>query len=104
MTTSDDNILSSVHRHPKYQQLLKLRSRTSLAFFIITAVIYAGFILTLAYDPELFSQPVAGMTISVGVITGVLVALSAVILIAAYVFISNRIFDPLIDDIVRDVS
>lgn len=103
MTTSDD-ILSSVHRHPKYQELLKRRGRTSFLFFLATAVIYAGFILTLAYDPELFSRPLAGMTMSVGILVGIMVALSAVVLIAAYVYISNRVFDPLIEAIVKDVS
>ena len=103
MNTPDD-ILSSVHRHPKYQELLKRRNRTSFLFFVITAVIYAGFILTLAYDPELFSQPLGNLTLSLGVFVGVLVALSAVVLIAAYVYISNRVFDPLIDAIVKDVS
>ena len=103
MNTPDD-ILSSVHRHPKYQELLKRRNRTSILFFVITAVIYAGFILTLAYDPTLFSQPLGNMTMSIGVFTGVLVALSAVVLIAAYVYISNRVFDPLIEAIVKDVT
>lgn len=99
-----DDLLSRIIRHPKYQELLKRRGRTSFLFFIITAVIYAGFILTLAYDPTLFSQPLAGMTMSIGVLAGVLVALSAIVLIAAYVYISNRVFDPLIDAIMKDVA
>lgn len=103
MNTSDE-LLSNIHRHPKYQELLQRRGRTSTLFFIITAVIYAGFILTLAYDPELFSRPLAGMTMSIGIVTGVAVALSAIVLIAAYVYISNRVFDPLIEAIVKDVS
>lgn len=103
MHTPDD-ILSSVQRHPKYQELLKRRNRTSMLFFVITAVIYAGFILTLAYNPDLFARPLPGMTMSLGLLSGVLVALSAVVLIAAYVYISNRVFDPLIDAIVKDVS
>ena len=103
MPTQDD-ILSSVQRHPKYQELLKRRNRTSMLFFVITAVIYAGFILTLAYNPGLFSRPLPGMTMSLGILSGVLVALSAVVLIAAYVYISNRVFDPLIAAIVKDVS
>lgn len=103
MNTPDDT-LSSVHRHPKYQELLKRRNRTSLLFFIVTAVIYAGFILTLAYDPALFGRPLPGLTMSLGVFMGILVALSAVVLIAAYVYISNRVFDPLIDAIVKDVT
>lgn len=103
MNTPDD-ILSNVQRHPKYQELLRRRNRTSLLFFIVTAVIYAGFILTLSYSPDLFGRPLPGMTMSLGVFSGVLVALSAVVLIAAYVYISNRVFDPLIDAIVKDVS
>nr|WP_314359914.1 DUF485 domain-containing protein [uncultured Achromobacter sp.] len=97
-------ITDAVMRHPKYQELLRRRSRTSLLFFAITAVIYAGFILTLAFDPVFFGSPVPDMTMSIGVLTGTLVVCSAVVLISAYVHISNSVFDPLLAAIIKDVS
>ena len=99
------DVVQAVLRHPKYQELLRRRNRISLVFFALTVIIYAGFILTLAFDPELFGRPIAdGVTMSIGVLTATLVAVSAVVLVSAYVYMSNKIFDPLLDAIVRDVS
>lgn len=101
---SSEAMVAAVMRHPKYQELLHRRSRTSLLFFAITGVIYASFILTLAFDPEFFGSPLTGMTMSIGVLTGTLVVFSAVALISAYVHISNTVFDPLLAAIIKDVS
>ena len=99
------DVVQAVLQHPKYAELLRRRNRTSLVFFGLTIIIYAGFILTLAFDPELFGSPLGdGITMSIGVFTATLVAISAVVLICLYVYISNRVFDPLLDEIVRDVS
>lgn len=100
-----NDVVPAVMRHPKYQELLRKRSRISMTFFIITLVLYSGFVLTLAFDPVLFGQPIApGYTLSIGVVSGVVMCIIAVVLIAVYVSISNRVFDPLIEAIVKDVS
>ena len=101
----DDVVVRRVLDHPKYQQLVHKRTRVSLAFFAVMMVVYAGFIITLAYLPDVFSRPIgAGFTMSVGVLAATIVAVSAVVMIAAYVRYSNRHFDPLIEAIVRDVT
>ena len=52
-----------------------------------------------------FAQPIgAGYTMSVGVLAATIVAVSAVVMIAAYVHLSNKHYDPLIAAIVRDVT
>ena len=98
-------VVERVLRHPKYQELVRRRNRTSLLFFAATLVIYAGFILTLAFDPELFgSQLAAGMTMSLGIFVAALVAVSAVVLIVLYVYISNKVFDPLLEEVIRETT
>lgn len=104
MTALQEGTVAAVLRHPLYQELLRRRSRTSLLFFAVTGAIYAGFILTLAFDPVFFARPLPGMTMSIGVLTGTLVVCSAVVLISAYVHISNTVFDPLLATIIKDVS
>jgi uncharacterized membrane protein (DUF485 family) len=100
-----NDVVERVLAHPKYQELHRRRGRASLGFFLLMLVVYAGFILTLAFWPDVFAQPLAaGMTMSVGVFTAVLVAISAVAMIAAYVHLSNKHYDPLIEAIVRDVA
>lgn len=99
------DIVQKVLEHPKYAELVSRRTKISTAFFVVALVIYSGFILTLAYLPDLFAQPVAeGWAMSVGVLTAVFVVFSAVIMIALYTYYSNRNFDPLLDEIVRDVE
>lgn len=100
-----DNVVAAVLKHPKYIELVRRRTRVSMVFFLVTLVIYAGFILTMAYLPGVFAQPLgAGWTMSVGLFVGLLVVCSAVVLIAAYTYFSNKVFDPLLDAIVRDVQ
>lgn len=98
------DIVQEVLKHPKYVELVRRRTRVSMTFFIIALVVYSGFILTLAFLPGLFGQPLGeGWTMSVGVFTGILVVFSAVIMIALYVYFSNKYFDPLLDEVIKDV-
>ena len=100
-----NDLVARVVANPKYQELTRRRGRASLGFFLLMLVVYAGFILTLAYWPDVFAQPLApGMTMSVGVFAAVLVCISAVLMIAVFVHLSNKHYDPLIEAIVRDAS
>lgn len=99
------NIVQEVLAHPKYQELVRRRTKVSTAFFGATLLIYAGFILTMAYLPEVFAQPLGpNWTMSVGLFIGLLVVCSAVILIALYTYYSNKVFDPLLEAILKDVE
>lgn len=101
--TSD--MLARVLAHPGYQELTRRRGRASLGFFLLMLVVYAGFILTLAFWPEVFARPIGdGFTMSVGVLSASVVAVSAVVMISAFVHLSNKHYDPLIEAIVRDVE
>lgn len=102
--SSSRDLVAEVIRNPKYQELLRLRSRISLLFFVVTFIIYSGFILTLAFDPELFGRPIGNMTMSIGVFTATLVLVSASLLVSLYVYISNKVFDPLLKDIIEEVN
>src|SRR5690606_6464610 len=103
--TMKKDIVAEVLKHPKYQELVRRRTRVSMGFFGVTLLIYASFILTMAYLPEVFAQPLGGnWTMSVGLFVGLLVVCSAVLLIALYTYFSNKVFDPLLDAIMRDVE
>lgn len=99
------DIVAEVLKHPKYQELVRRRTRVSMAFFAVTLIIYSGFILTMAYLPEVFAEPLGpNWTMSVGLFVGLMVVCSAVFLIALYTYFSNKVFDPLLEAIVRDVE
>lgn len=101
---TNGELITRVLNNPKYQELLQRRNRISLSFFAVTLIIYASFILTLAFDPELFARPVGDLTMSIGVLTATLVLISASILVALYVYISNKIFDPLLNAVIQEVE
>lgn len=101
---SSNDVVSAVMRHPAYQELLLRRNRLSLIFFLIAVVIYSGFILTLAFNPELFGRPLGDLTMSIGIFCAILVVFSAVIMVAVYVWISNKVFDPLLARIIKDIK
>lgn len=101
----NDDVVEQVLKHPKYVELVRIRTKVSMIFFGLTLVIYSSFILTMAYLPEVFAEPLGpNWTMSVGLVVGLLVACSAVAMIAVYVYLSNKIFDPLLANIVRDVQ
>jgi len=106
MTTSNISaeVLAKITQHPQYHQLLKKRSFISNGFFIFTLVVYNAFILFLGFAPEAAGKPLfSGATLSVGIFLGVLICLLAVVLVVAYVTVSNKVFEPLIQKIVKDV-
>lgn len=99
------DIVQEVMNHPKYQELVKRRTKVSMGFFIATLIIYSSFILTMAYLPDVFAAPLGdGWTMSVGLFIGLLVVCSAVILIALYTYYSNKVFDPLLEQVLEDVK
>lgn len=102
--SSANTVVSAVTQHPAYQELLRKRNRMSLIFFGLTVIVYAGFILTLAFDPELFSRSVGSMTMTIGVLSAAIVLLSAVVLVSAFVYISNKVYDPLLAQIMKEVT
>jgi len=102
--STPDKLAARVAAHASYPDLLRRRRRVSVIFFAMTLVIYAGYILTVAFYPGLMSQSVGAMTMSYGVLAGVLVCVSAVMLILWYVYLSNRVFDPLLATILKEAQ
>jgi len=97
-------MLSKIQHHPDYQLLLKKRSAISTSFFVFTLVVYNAFIIFLGLAPQSAGQPLfSGSTLSLGIFLGILICLLAILLVIAYVIVSNKIFDPLIDNIMKDV-
>lgn len=100
-----DDVVQRVLAHPGYRALKQRRGRTRLVFFLLMCVVYFGFIITLAYRSDIFAAPLfAGATITVGIVVAILVAISAMLMIAGYVYWSGKYYDPLLAAIVRDVQ
>jgi len=97
-------VLTKISQHPQYHMLLKKRSFISNSFFVFTLIVYNSFILFLGFAPEAAGKPLFdGATLSIGIFLGVLICMLAIVLVVVYVTISNKVFEPLISKIVKDV-
>ena len=103
MTTSSDHIAKLI-ANPKYQALVSKRNGINNTFFIIMLVIYAGFILLVAFANQLMGQPIGNMTMSVGVALGTLVLICASVLIIIYTIICNKVMDPALKEVLKEIQ
>ena len=99
------DIVQRVLAHPRYRELVTRRARTRLAFFILMAVVCFGFIITLACWSGALGRPMwGGATMTLGLVVAVLIEVSAILMIGAYVYISAKKHDPILAAILRDVQ
>ena len=95
--------IARVLNHPAFIELRSKRSRLAARLSIAMLVIYYGFILLIAFAPASLAPPVLG-TVSLGIVLGLGVILSAIVLTGIYVWQANRDYDPLIAEIARSVK
>jgi uncharacterized membrane protein (DUF485 family) len=101
MSEEHDDLIRRVRSDPRFQDLVRRRAR--LAWFLsgLMIVIYFGFVLTIAYFPELLSRSLAGGVTTVGIPVGVGVIVSAFVLTGIYVARANTAFDDLTKEIIE---
>ena len=80
---------------PEFRELVRRRSRFAWLLTAAMLVIYFGYILLIAFDPDFLAQPVAGGTTSIGIPIGIGVILAGILLTALYVRRANREYDRL---------
>ena len=90
-----DSLLRRVAASPDYRRLVRERSRFAWALTGVMLAIYFGFILLVAFGRELLARPVGGGTTTLGILIGIGVILSGILLTAIYVQRANRRFDAL---------
>jgi len=65
-------MIEHIRNNPKYQMLVKKRSRFAWTLSIIMLVVYYAFILTIAFDPQLLGTPLGeGKVTTVGIPVGI---------------------------------
>lgn len=96
--------IEKIKNLPEYQQLV--RERTSLAWklSIVMLVVYYGYILLLAFNPEFFTTIVSGHYVSIGFPVGVAIIVFAFLLTGYYVNKANSVFDDLTAKIKKEVE
>ncbi len=89
-------MVDRIKNDPDYLRLVQERSRFAWTLTIVMLVIYFGFVLTIAFDPQLLGTPLSeGSVTTIGIPIGIGVIVSAFILTGIYVRRANSEFDEL---------
>ena len=100
MASQDYN---QVLRSPRFQELVRERTRFAWTLSIVMLVIYFGFILLVAFAKPLLATKIGDGVTSLGIILGLGVILSAFVLTGIYVQRANSRFDELTRHLTREI-
>ncbi len=98
------DVLDRVTKNPKFHEFIAMRSRYSIIMAIVSAAIYYGFILLVAFDKELLAKKVGAGVTSLGVPLGVGVIVITIVLTWVYVRRANTEFDATNDAIIKEAQ
>lgn len=83
--------------HPNFRALLRARRRFAWSLTAVMLAIYFGFILTLAFQPQMLGRPlVPGRPMTVGIPVGFGLFAVTFVLVALYVYRANTVYDDMI--------
>ena len=101
----EDDLVARIVANPKYERLVRTRSRYSIIMTILIMVIYYGYILLIAFDKEFLAQKMgAGMVTSIGIPMGVGVIVLTILITNIYVRRANSEFDTLNAEIINEAN
>lgn len=94
-----------IKNNPKYQKLVRSRSRYAWSLSALMLFVYYAFIMTIAFKPELLAIPVSeNSVISVGIPIGIAIILFSFMLTGLYVYRANSRYDVLLDELKADIK
>ena len=97
---SQQRTLAQIADDPRYLQLVRERSRFSWLLTGIMLAIFFGYILMIAFAPDVLARRVSG-TMTLGIPLGIGVILSGILLTGIYVHRANSRYDAMIRKIVE---
>ena len=99
-----DDLNRRIANDPRFAALQRRRMRFAVTLSIIMLAIYFGYILLIAFWPEVLAMRVAsGLTMTIGFPLGVAVIVAAVVLTGLYVRRANTEFDRITQQLIREV-
>jgi len=85
-----------IRQDPLFAQLCQSRSRLAWTLSALVLGIYLAFILLVAFGGDFMAAPlVTGGVTTIGIVVGIAVILTAILLTAVYVWKANTTFDDL---------
>ena len=96
--------IAAVKAHPKYQELVRRRTRFGWLMTAIMLVAYFGYVLLIAFNKELLARPIGDGVTSVGIPLGFGIIILGIVLTAVYVRRANSEYDALLQVVLDDTS
>lgn len=89
--------------NPKFDALVRTRGKFAWTLTTIVLVAFYGFVMVVAFAPQILGRPVAeGATITVGIVAGLSMFVGFWILTFVYVRRANSEFDTLTAELVKE--
>ena len=85
-----------------YQQLKKARIKILIPLILLTITSYFSFIWVIAFSPNFFGILIFDTNISIGIFLGFLLILLIFLITLIYVYLANKILEPLINKIQKN--
>ena len=99
----DPERVDKISSDPRFQKLVAQRSRYAWQLSSVILVLYFGFIMVVAFAPDVLGTPLwGGAVTTIGIPIGILIIVSAFIITGLYVRRSNAVFDPEMAKILED--
>ena len=97
--------LAAIAANPKYQELIKKRTRFGWTLTVIMLIAYYGYVGLIAFDKAFLAQPlVEGGAMSLGIPVGFGLIVLTILLTAIYVVRANGEFDRLTREIKEEAG
>ena len=85
-----------------YQELKKARFKILVPLILLTITSYFSFIWVISFNPRFFGTLIFNTNISIGIFLGFLLILLIFLITLIYVYLANKILEPLIKKIQRN--
>jgi uncharacterized membrane protein (DUF485 family) len=98
-----EDLVQKIVANPKYQELVRVRTRYGWTLTALMMIVYYGYILLIAFDKELLAKRIGNGVMTWGIPAGLFVIVFTVVLTGIYVWRANKQFDQLTEAIRQEV-
>ena len=96
--------IAQIKNNPKYQKLVRERSKFAWTLSLIMLVIYYAFIMTIAFMPEFLGMKIGAGVITIGIPIGIAIIILSFVLAGIYVRRANSEFDQLTKEVREELG
>jgi uncharacterized membrane protein (DUF485 family) len=100
----NEDTIARVRANPKFQELVRSRSRLAWRLAAVMLVVYFGFILILAFDKSILAARIGAGIVTWGMPIGLGVIIVAFVLTGIYVGRANNRFDRLNRELIEETK